>query len=119
MEFLFMEAFGGGSRKFYGPTVSYLKAVGKRSLEWDLNDWKWDGDLFTAGLSLSSLSLSFTSLDLGILEGLGFERESEESEGESWEVRWVAGRGGFSGFLVWGDHGDGSAFGFFYFFIFF
>ncbi|XP_061351469.1 squamosa promoter-binding-like protein 1 [Gastrolobium bilobum] len=21
---------------------------GKRSLEWDLNDWKWDGDLFTA-----------------------------------------------------------------------
>ncbi|CAL0320206.1 unnamed protein product [Lupinus luteus] len=25
-----------------------MKAVGKRSLEWDLNDWKWDGDLFTA-----------------------------------------------------------------------
>ncbi|XP_047180545.1 squamosa promoter-binding-like protein 12 isoform X1 [Vigna umbellata] len=24
-----------------------MKSVGKRSLEWDLNDWKWDGDLFT------------------------------------------------------------------------
>ncbi|TQD96878.1 hypothetical protein C1H46_017483 [Malus baccata] len=43
-----MEAFGGGSRKFYSPTVSDLKAVGKKSVEWDLNDWKWDGDLFTA-----------------------------------------------------------------------
>ncbi|CAK7326240.1 unnamed protein product [Dovyalis caffra] len=44
-----MEAkIGGKSRHFYGPVVSDLKAVGKRSLEWDLNDWKWDGDLFTA-----------------------------------------------------------------------
>ncbi|KAK7281383.1 hypothetical protein RIF29_09334 [Crotalaria pallida] len=25
-----------------------MKTVGKRSLEWDLNDWRWDGDLFTA-----------------------------------------------------------------------
>nr|AVV48326.1 squamosa promoter binding-like protein [Litchi chinensis] len=25
-----------------------LRAVGKRTLEWDLNDWKWDGDLFMA-----------------------------------------------------------------------
>lgn len=23
-------------------------AAGKRSLDWDLNDWKWDGDLFVA-----------------------------------------------------------------------
>ncbi|KAM1171290.1 hypothetical protein PS2_021333 [Malus domestica] len=43
-----MEAFGAGSRKFSSPTVSDLKAVGKKSVEWDLNDWKWDGDLFTA-----------------------------------------------------------------------
>ncbi|CAL0306905.1 unnamed protein product [Lupinus luteus] len=27
---------------------------GKKSLEWDLNDWKWDGDLFTA-MSLNSV----------------------------------------------------------------
>ncbi|KAL9364918.1 hypothetical protein Peur_042791 [Populus x canadensis] len=44
-----MEAtIGGKSRHFYGPVVSDLKTVGKRSLEWDLNDWKWDGDLFKA-----------------------------------------------------------------------
>ncbi|KAK3189925.1 hypothetical protein Dsin_029486 [Dipteronia sinensis] len=40
--------YGGKAGKFYGPVVSDLKAVGKKSLEWDLNDWKWDGDLFTA-----------------------------------------------------------------------
>ncbi|GAB2262786.1 hypothetical protein Droror1_Dr00003783 [Drosera rotundifolia] len=28
-----------------------LRVMGKRSLEWDLNDWKWDGDLFTASQS--------------------------------------------------------------------
>ncbi|KAA8527982.1 hypothetical protein F0562_035149 [Nyssa sinensis] len=40
--------FGGKAHHFYGPVVSDLKAIGKRSMEWDLNDWKWDGDLFTA-----------------------------------------------------------------------
>ncbi|XP_061366191.1 squamosa promoter-binding-like protein 1 isoform X2 [Gastrolobium bilobum] len=41
-----MEAFhlygmgGGGS--------SDVRPLGKRSVEWDLNDWKWDGDLFIA-----------------------------------------------------------------------
>jgi hypothetical protein len=44
-----MEAkMGGKSRHLYGPVLSDLTAVGKKSLEWDLNDWKWDGDLFTA-----------------------------------------------------------------------
>lgn len=38
----------GKAHHFYGPVMSDLKAVGKRNLEWDLNDWKWDGDLFTA-----------------------------------------------------------------------
>lgn len=42
-----MEAkFGGKEQYLCGPVVSEMK--GKRSLEWDLNDWKWDGDLFTA-----------------------------------------------------------------------
>ncbi|KAG4157458.1 hypothetical protein ERO13_D02G063500v2 [Gossypium hirsutum] len=40
--------FGGKPRHFYGPTASDLKAAEKKSVEWDLNDWKWDGDLFTA-----------------------------------------------------------------------
>ncbi|XP_050117882.1 squamosa promoter-binding-like protein 1 isoform X1 [Malus sylvestris] len=43
-----MEAFGGRARNFYGTMVPDLKGAGKKSLEWDLNDWKWDGDLFTA-----------------------------------------------------------------------
>ncbi|KAI3459169.1 hypothetical protein Pfo_015832 [Paulownia fortunei] len=40
--------FGGKLHHFYGPAVSDLKAVGEKSMEWDLNDWRWDGDLFTA-----------------------------------------------------------------------
>ncbi|KAG5038810.1 hypothetical protein AAZX31_07G216400 [Glycine max] len=48
-----MEAeFGGKNQYLYGPVVSGMKKAvvgnGKRSLEWDLNDWRWDGDLFTA-----------------------------------------------------------------------
>ncbi|XVF38965.1 hypothetical protein REPUB_Repub20aG0148500 [Reevesia pubescens] len=44
-----MEAkFGGKPHHLYGPTVSDMKAVEKKSADWDLNDWKWDGDLFTA-----------------------------------------------------------------------
>ncbi|CAH1454521.1 unnamed protein product [Lactuca virosa] len=44
-----MEArFGGNPHHYYGPVVPELEGVGKRNMEWDLNDWKWDGDLFTA-----------------------------------------------------------------------
>ncbi|XP_059289449.1 squamosa promoter-binding-like protein 1 [Lycium ferocissimum] len=44
-----MEAkFGGKIHQFYGPVVPDLGAGGKKAMEWDLNDWKWDGDLFTA-----------------------------------------------------------------------
>ncbi|KAJ7973130.1 Squamosa promoter-binding-like protein [Quillaja saponaria] len=40
--------FGGEALQFYGIGSSDLRAVGKRSTEWDLNDWKWDGHLFIA-----------------------------------------------------------------------
>ncbi|KAA8549029.1 hypothetical protein F0562_000713 [Nyssa sinensis] len=44
-----MEArIGGDTRLFYGMGSADLRAAGKRSLEWDPNDWKWDGDLFIA-----------------------------------------------------------------------
>lgn len=44
-----MEArFGTEAFHYYGMSSSDLRAVGKRSLEWDSNDWKWDGDLFIA-----------------------------------------------------------------------
>ncbi|KAJ7955317.1 putative Squamosa promoter-binding protein [Quillaja saponaria] len=40
--------FGGKAHHVYGPVLPEMNGVGKSSLEWDLNDWKWDGDLFTA-----------------------------------------------------------------------
>ncbi|KAI4344714.1 hypothetical protein L6164_011908 [Bauhinia variegata] len=40
--------FWGKNQYVYGPVVPEMRAAGKKSLEWDLNDWKWDGDLFTA-----------------------------------------------------------------------
>ncbi|KAK7278130.1 hypothetical protein RJT34_23155 [Clitoria ternatea] len=45
-----MEArFGAEAYHFYGVGASSdLRGVGRRSTEWDLNDWRWDGDLFMA-----------------------------------------------------------------------
>ncbi|KAL9258503.1 Squamosa promoter-binding-like protein [Drosera capensis] len=34
--------------RYYGMEARGTRVVGKRSLEWDLNDWRWDGDLFLA-----------------------------------------------------------------------
>ena len=59
-----MEAkFGGKAHQFYGPVIPGVKAVGKTSAEWDLNDWKWDGDLFTAA-PLNSIPLDCRSRQL-------------------------------------------------------
>ncbi|ESQ39350.1 hypothetical protein EUTSA_v10001295mg [Eutrema salsugineum] len=38
----------GEAQHLYGLRAMDLRSVGKRSVEWDLNDWKWDGDLFVA-----------------------------------------------------------------------
>ncbi|KAJ8767274.1 hypothetical protein K2173_017318 [Erythroxylum novogranatense] len=44
-----MEAkIGGKCGNVCCPVVSDLKEVENKNLEWDLNDWRWDGDLFTA-----------------------------------------------------------------------
>ncbi|CAL0320893.1 unnamed protein product [Lupinus luteus] len=45
-----MEArFGTEAYHFYGVGPSTdLSSLGKRSTEWDLNEWRWDGDLFLA-----------------------------------------------------------------------
>ncbi|KAG7036617.1 Squamosa promoter-binding-like protein 12, partial [Cucurbita argyrosperma subsp. argyrosperma] len=41
--------YGGEACQLYGMGSMDLRAaVRKKSLEWDLNDWKWDGDLFIA-----------------------------------------------------------------------
>ncbi|XP_042517253.1 squamosa promoter-binding-like protein 1 isoform X2 [Macadamia integrifolia] len=46
---------GADTRHFYHQNASNfmlkekeLMGVGKKGFEWDLNDWKWDGDLFVA-----------------------------------------------------------------------
>ncbi|XP_049365977.1 squamosa promoter-binding-like protein 1 [Solanum verrucosum] len=36
------------ARNFHGPVVSNMEVGGKKSREWDSNDWVWDGDRFTA-----------------------------------------------------------------------
>ncbi|XP_059659254.1 squamosa promoter-binding-like protein 12 [Cornus florida] len=57
-----METRIGGSeaRFFYGLSSADLRAVGKRSLEWDPSDWKWDGDLFVAS-PLNSNPMNYQS----------------------------------------------------------
>ncbi|XP_017979528.1 PREDICTED: squamosa promoter-binding-like protein 1 [Theobroma cacao] len=66
-----MEArFGSDAHHFYGMNPANLRAVGKRTLEWDLNDWKWDGDLFIASsinpVSADSTGRQFFPLGSGI-----------------------------------------------------
>ncbi|KAF6172186.1 hypothetical protein GIB67_024808 [Kingdonia uniflora] len=50
----------GGNRHYYDPSERDfgLSGSSKKSLDWDLNDWKWDGDLFVATpMDRASLSL--------------------------------------------------------------
>ncbi|XWS36059.1 hypothetical protein CRYUN_Cryun20dG0050700 [Craigia yunnanensis] len=66
-----MEArFGSEAHHFYGMNPADLRAAGKRTLEWDLNDWKWDGDLFIASsinpVSADSMRRQFFPLGSGI-----------------------------------------------------
>ncbi|OWM67383.1 hypothetical protein CDL15_Pgr000835 [Punica granatum] len=50
---------GEKAQHFYGPVVSDA-GVDRKSSEWDLNDWKWDGDLFRAS-PLGSAQLDYRS----------------------------------------------------------
>ncbi|KAJ0978690.1 hypothetical protein J5N97_014164 [Dioscorea zingiberensis] len=44
-----MEArLGGENHQLFGVGPSDMNGLGKKSLEWDLNDWNWDGDRFLA-----------------------------------------------------------------------
>lgn len=44
-----MEArVGSESHQFFAAGTSNLNGIGKKSFEWDLNDWRWDGELFVA-----------------------------------------------------------------------
>ncbi|CAO2818215.1 unnamed protein product [Amaranthus hypochondriacus] len=46
------------AHRFHALGHNEMRAIGKRGLEWDLNDWKWDGDLFIATPS-NALSSDF------------------------------------------------------------
>ncbi|KAE8697219.1 Squamosa promoter-binding-like protein 12 [Hibiscus syriacus] len=66
-----MEArFGSEVHHFYGMSPAALQAVGKRTVEWDLNDWKWDGDLFIVSsikpVSADSMGRQFFPVGSGI-----------------------------------------------------
>lgn len=77
-----MEArFGGNTHHYYGPVVPELKAVGKRSMEWDLNDWKWDGDLFTA-TPLNTIPSDYRSRQLFPVTSGGSSSCSDEGKRE-------------------------------------
>lgn len=65
-----MEArFGAEAHHFYAMNPLELRA-GKRTMEWDLNDWKWDGDLFIASrlnsVPADSMGRQFLPLGTGI-----------------------------------------------------
>lgn len=62
--------FGAKAFHLYGMGSSDLRPVGKRAVEWDLNDWKWDGDLFIASpltpVPADSVGRQFFPLGSGI-----------------------------------------------------
>ncbi|RWV87135.1 hypothetical protein BHE74_00054307, partial [Ensete ventricosum] len=37
------EIFGSESHQYFAAGTSNLNGIGKKSVEWDLNDWRWDG----------------------------------------------------------------------------
>ncbi|MBA0583229.1 hypothetical protein Gorai_014094 [Gossypium raimondii] len=65
-----MEARYGSEAQLHGVSPEDLQAVGKRTLEWNLNDWKWDGDLFVASrmnpVSADGMGRQFFPLGSGI-----------------------------------------------------
>ncbi|XP_077218276.1 squamosa promoter-binding-like protein 1 [Tasmannia lanceolata] len=85
----------GNHHSFYGSSASDfmlkekdLIGVGKRSQEWDLNDWKWDGDLFLA-TPLNTVPSNCKNKQLlpvgsGITVGRGFSNSSSDSFEENY-----------------------------------
>ncbi|KAJ6729308.1 SQUAMOSA PROMOTER-BINDING-LIKE PROTEIN 4 [Salix viminalis] len=80
--------FGGEARHFYAMGPTDKREVGKRGLEWNLNDWKWDGDLFIASPlnSVPSTSVSRQLFPLGVGTGVPATGNSYSSSSFSDEV---------------------------------
>ncbi|KAL8527128.1 hypothetical protein ACS0TY_005121 [Phlomoides rotata] len=67
------------ARLFYGMASTDLRPVGKRNLEWDPSDWRWDGNLFIA-TPLNRSSPSHESKQLFPLEtGVSATRASSNT----------------------------------------
>ncbi|GMH20923.1 hypothetical protein Nepgr_022765 [Nepenthes gracilis] len=64
---------------------SELRAMGKRSLEWDLNDWKWDGDLFIAS-RLEPMPSNFQSQQFFSVPACGNSSNSSSSCSEDFHA---------------------------------
>ncbi|KAJ6334319.1 hypothetical protein OIU78_011251 [Salix suchowensis] len=80
--------FGGEARHFYAMGPTDKREVGKRGLEWNLNDWKWDGDLFIASPlnPVPSTSVSMQLFPLGVGTGVPATGNSYSSSSFSDEV---------------------------------
>ncbi|KAI4349790.1 hypothetical protein L6164_010346 [Bauhinia variegata] len=78
--------FGTEAFPFYGMGSSDLRAMGKRSVEWDLNKWKWDGDLFIASplnpVPADIVGQQFFPLDSGIPTAGGSSNSSSSCSDE-------------------------------------
>ncbi|KAH6777446.1 squamosa promoter-binding protein-like 12 [Perilla frutescens var. frutescens] len=78
-----MEAgIGGEAQLYYGMASTDLRAASKRSLEWDPNEWRWDGDLFIA-TPLNHQSKQLFPLETG---GSATRASSNTSSSESDEL---------------------------------
>lgn len=79
-----MEArLGTEAHHFYGLNPADLRAVGKSSMEWNMNDWKWDGDLFYASplnaVATSRVGRQFLPIGAGIPFAPGNSSNSSSS----------------------------------------
>ncbi|KAJ8466182.1 hypothetical protein OPV22_028734 [Ensete ventricosum] len=78
---------GGENHQFVAAGTSKLNRTGKKSLEWDLNDWRWDGDLFVAS-PLNSIPEDFRNKQLhqDAAKVLVSNCSSSSSEGADFEL---------------------------------
>ncbi|RZS02706.1 hypothetical protein BHM03_00032788 [Ensete ventricosum] len=78
---------GGENHQFVAAGTSKLNRTGKKSLEWDLNDWGWDGDLFVAS-PLNSIPEDFRNKQLhqDAAKVLVSNCSSSSSEGADFEL---------------------------------
>ncbi|WOL15767.1 squamosa promoter-binding-like protein 6 [Canna indica] len=77
-----MEArFGSESHQLFAAGSSNVNGIGKRNFEWDLNDWRWDGELFVAS-PLNAVSAVCRDKQLCLTAANGLVSNSSSSSSE-------------------------------------